>query len=287
MDETVELRDRVRGLVKAMPGAQRKFAAAIGLDETKLSKALNGTRRFSPHELVRVAEYCGVTVNWLLNGSDDALTVTAVPAPAARLASDDPDHLAQSEPRRRILETAWALIAERGYHKVRIADIAEACGTSTATIHYHFPSKTEVLNEALRRNVKLAFDRQVAELHSIEDAHERLHRLVELQLPNDGVLRAEWSVWLQVWNEVALDPSFRSLYHDSIGRWERTIAMTIRSGREQGVFSVADPDAATTRLTALIDGLGIQVLTGRPGSTAESMRAHLHDFIESSIVKGA
>ncbi|MFI5590986.1 TetR family transcriptional regulator C-terminal domain-containing protein [Amycolatopsis sp. NPDC051758] len=287
MDETAELRDRVRGLVKAVPGAQREFAAAIGLDETKLSKALNGTRRFSPHELVRVAEHCGVTVNWLLNGSDDAVTVTAVPAPAARLVSDDPDHLAQSEPRRRILETAWALIAERGYHKVRIADIAKACGTSTATIHYHFPSKTEVLNEALRRNVKLAFDRQVAELHSIEDAHERLHRLVELQLPTDGVLRAEWSVWLQVWNEVALDPSFRSLYHDSIGRWERTIAMTIRSGREQGVFSVADPDAATTRLTALIDGLGIQVLTGRPGSTAESMREHLHDFIESSIVKGA
>lgn len=286
MDETAELRDRVRGLVKAMPGAQREFAAAIGLDETKLSKALNGTRRFSPHELVRVAEYCGVTVNWLLNGSDDAVTVTAVPAPATRLVSDDPDHLAQSEPRRRILETAWALIAERGYHKVRIADIAEACGTSTATIHYHFPSKTEVLNEALRRNVKLAFDRQVAELHSIEDAHERLHRLVELQLPTDGVLRAEWSVWLQVWNEVALDPSFRALYHDSIGRWERTIAMTIRSGREQGVFSVADPDAATTRLTALIDGLGIQVLTGRPGSTAESMREHLHDFIERSIVKG-
>ncbi|WIX99730.1 TetR family transcriptional regulator C-terminal domain-containing protein [Amycolatopsis mongoliensis] len=287
MDETAELRDRVRGLVKAMPGAQREFAAAIGLDETKLSKALNGTRRFSPHELVRVAEYCGVTVNWLLNGSDDAITVTAVPAPAARPASDDPDHLAQSEPRRRILETAWALIAERGYHKVRIADIAEACGTSTATIHYHFPSKTEVLNEALRRNVKLAFDRQVAELHSIEDAQERLHRLVELQLPTEGVLRAEWSVWLQVWNEVALDPGFRALYTDSIDRWYRTIAMTIRTGREQGVFAVTDADAATTLLTALIDGLGIQVMTGRPGSSVESMREHLHDFIESSIVKGA
>ncbi|WIV55033.1 TetR/AcrR family transcriptional regulator [Amycolatopsis nalaikhensis] len=286
MDETADLRDRIRGLVKAMPGAQREFAAAIGLDETKLSKALNGTRRFSPHELVRVAEHCGVTVNWLLNGSDDAVTVTAVPAPAARLASDDPDHLAQSEPRRRILETAWALIAERGYHKVRIADIAEACGTSTAAIHYHFPSKTEVLNEALRRNVKLAFDRQVAELHSISDAHERLLRLVELQLPTDGVLRAEWSVWLQVWNEVALDPAFRDLYTDSIDRWYRTIAMTIRTGREQGVFRVTDPDAATTRLTALIDGLGIQVLTGRPGSSAESMREHLRDFIERSIVKG-
>ncbi|MFE0021456.1 TetR family transcriptional regulator C-terminal domain-containing protein [Amycolatopsis sp. NPDC059021] len=286
MDETDELRARVRELVRSMPGAQREFAAAIGLDETKLSKALTGTRRFSPHELVRVAEYCGVTVNWLLNGSDDAKTVTAVPSPAAGSASD-PEHLTQSEPRRRILETAWQLIAERGYHRVRIADIAKACGTSTATIHYHFPSKTEVLNEALRRNVKLAFDRQVAELHTIDDAHERLLRLVELQLPADGVLRAEWSVWLQVWNEVSLDPTLRSLYTDSYDRWLRTIAMTIRTGQEQGVFRDVDPDDATTRLTALIDGLGIQVLTGRPGSSVATMRRHLNDFIAATIVGGA
>jgi len=285
MDETAELRTRVRELIRSMPGAQREFAAAIGLDETKLSKALTGTRRFSPHELVRVAECCGVTVNWLVNGSDDAMTVTAVPAPAARPASD-PEHYTRSEPRRRILETAWRLIAERGYHRVRIADIAKACGTSTATIHYHFPSKTEVLNEALRRNVKLAFDRQVAELHAVSDAHDRLLRLVELQLPADGVLRAEWSVWLQVWNEVSLNPKLRSLYTDSYDRWCRTIAMTIRTGQEQDAFRVADPDAATAQLTALIDGLGIQVLTGRPGSTVATMRAHLHDFIERTIVRG-
>jgi AcrR family transcriptional regulator len=285
MDETAELRTRVRELIRSMPGAQREFAAAIGLDETKLSKTLTGTRRFSPHELVRVAECCGVTVNWLINGSDDALTVTAVPAPAARPASDPEQHT-QSEPRRRILETAWRLIAERGYHRVRIADIAKACGTSTATIHYHFPSKTEVLNEALRRNVKLAFDRQVAELHAVDDAHDRLLRLVELQLPADGVLRAEWSVWLQVWNEVSLNPKLRSLYTDSYDRWYQTIAMTIRTGQEQDAFRVADPDAATVQLTALIDGLGIQVLTGRPGSTVATMRAHLHDFIERTIVRG-
>ncbi|MFF4592083.1 TetR family transcriptional regulator C-terminal domain-containing protein [Amycolatopsis sp. CA-161197] len=286
MDESEELRTRVRELIRSMPGAQREFAAAIGLDETKLSKALTGTRRFSPHELVRVAEYCGVTVNWLLNGSDDAKTVTAVPALAARPESD-PEHHTQSEPRRRILETAWLLIAERGYHRVRIADIAKACGTSTATIHYHFPSKAEVLNEALRRNVKLAFDRQVAELHAVADAHDRLLKLVELQLPADGVLRAEWSVWLQVWNEVSLAPELRSLYTDSYDRWYRTILMTIRTGQEQHAFRVADPEAATEQLTALIDGLGIQVLTRKPGSTVATMRAHLHDFIERSIVKGA
>ncbi|PXY19109.1 TetR/AcrR family transcriptional regulator [Prauserella muralis] len=284
MAETDELRKRVRSLIPVRAGAQREFATAIGLDETKLSKSLKGTRRFSPHELVRIAEYSGVTVNWLLNGSDDAVTVTAVPAPTARSASAPVDG-PQPEPRRRILETAWELIATRGYHRVRIADIAKECGTSTASIHYYFPTKDDVLNEALRRNVKLAFDRQVAELHTIDNAHERLLRLVELQLPTEGLLRDEWSVWLQVWNESALNPELRSLYWDSYDRWFRTIAMTIRSGQEQGVFRTRDPDEITTQLSALIDGLGIQVLTGKPGSSVEAMREHLKDFIDRNIVQ--
>lgn len=276
-----ELRDRVRGLLPARPGAQREFAAAIGLDETKLSKSLKGTRRFSPHELVRIAEHSGVTVNWLLNGSDDAATVTAVPAPSASTTQDGP----QPETRRRILETAWELIAERGYHHVRIADIAKACGQSTASIHYHYPTKHAVLTEALRRNVKLAFDRQVAELHTIDNAYDRLLRLVELQLPTDGLLRDEWSVWLQVWNECALNPDMRGLYSDSYDRWFHTIAMTIRSGQQQGVFAERDADAITTQLSALVDGLGIQVLTGKPGSSVEAMREHLKDFIDRTIVQ--
>ena len=93
-------------------------------------------------------------------------------------------------------------------------------------------------------------------------------------------------MWLQVWNESALNPKFRSLYWDSYDRWFRTIAMTIRSGQQQGVFREQDPDRATFQLTALIDGLGIQVLTGKPGSSVTAMREHLRDFIERNIVGG-
>jgi AcrR family transcriptional regulator len=276
MDIADEVRNRVRGLIQATPGAQREFAEGIGLDATKLSKALSGTRRFSPAELVRIAEYSGVTVNWLLHSSNEAKAITAQAARSIQPPAD-------GEPRRRILDTAWQLIAEHGYHRVRVADIANACGTSTATIHHHFPTKAEVLNEALRRNVKLAFDRQVAELHTVADTHQRLLRLVELRLPKDGLPRAEWSVWLQALTESSLNPKVRALYWDSYDRWYRTIAMTIQTGQEHGVFREQDPGQATAQLTGLIDGLGIQVLTGRPGSSVAAMRALLHDFIERDI----
>lgn len=278
------LRDRVRDVLREHPGSQRAFAEQIGLDATKLSKSLAGTRRFTPAELTRIAETGNVTVNWLINGSDEAETVAAAPQRSAVLARTGDAREAGRH--QQILDAAWHLIAERGYHAVRISDVAKACGISAATIHYHFPGRDDLLTEALRHSVRQAFDRQVAELHSIEDAHERLLRLVELQLPKPGLLRLEWSIWLQVWNESARNPKMGVLHSDSYTRWHDTIARTIREGQQQGVFVAdTDPEDLTVPLTALIDGLGIQVLTDRPGRSVERMRQVLHDHVNRAIVR--
>ncbi|MFR9728246.1 TetR family transcriptional regulator C-terminal domain-containing protein [Saccharopolyspora sp. MS10] len=276
------LRARVREVVAGYPHSHRAFADRIGLDATKLSKSLNGVRRFTPAELTRIAELGQVTVNWLINGRDDADTVAAAPRRAAR-----PAQRSGGDRYQQILDAAWELIAERGYHAVRVADIAEACGMSAAAIHYHFPGRDDLLTEALRHSVRQAFDRQVAELHSIEDAHQRLLRLVELQLPGSPELRREWSIWLQVWNESALRPELRGLHGDSYTRWHDTIARTLRQGQRQGVFAEGDAEELAVRLTALIDGLGIGVLTGRPGRSVERMRRVLHDFISHDVVGNA
>ena len=285
-DTADQLRRRVREVVDQHPGTQREFATAVGLDPTKLSKAMTGVRRFTPPELTRIAELADVTVNWLLNGSDDAETVAAAPGRSARRRAGPAVPSAQAPERGRqqqILDAAWRLIAERGYHAVRVSDVAAACGTSTAAIHYHFPGRDDLLTESLKHSVKQAFDRQVAELHRIDDARERLLRLVELQLPTPGHLEQEWSIWLQVWNESALRPGLRALHSEAYTRWHDTIARTVREGQEQGAFTGADPEDVTVRLTALIDGLGIQVLTGRPGRSVERMRRVLREFVDREI----
>ncbi|MFF7655617.1 TetR family transcriptional regulator C-terminal domain-containing protein [Streptomyces sp. NPDC007983] len=274
-------RQRVREVLRGYPGSQRAFADEMGLDPTKLSKSLSGARRFTPAELTRIAEIGNVTVNWLVNGSDEADTVSAVPQRSAR----QPVRGGDTSRYRQILDAAWRLIAERGYHAVRVADVAEACGTSAATIHYYFPGRDGLLTEALRHSVQQAFDRQVAELHSIEAADQRLLRLVELQLPTPGALQREWSIWLQVWNETALRPELRALHTDSYARYHETVARTIAEGQAQGVFTDADPEELAVSLTALIDGLGIQVLTGRPGRTVERMRRILYDFVQREILR--
>ncbi|GAB3465577.1 TetR family transcriptional regulator C-terminal domain-containing protein [Streptomonospora sediminis] len=288
------LRQRVRELILRSGWSQREFADTMKLEPSKLSKSLKGTRRFSAAELIRIADAADVTVNWLLNGRDDAATVVAIP-PAQRTPAEaegrrtEPGNGAaggrsgSSERRRQIVEAAWQLIAENGYHSVRTADIARACGTSGATIHYHFPTLRDLLDEALRSSAKQAFDRQVAVLHSIPHARERLDRLIELQLPHSGHLTREWSIWMQVWTESTLHPHLRELHAAYYQRWHDTVAQTVREGIAEGVFCECDPEAVAMHLTALIDGLAIQVLTQRPGRTVQRMRETLRDFVATRI----
>ncbi|MDQ8705548.1 TetR/AcrR family transcriptional regulator [Streptomyces sp. LHD-70] len=187
--------------------------------------------------------------------------------------------------RRRILEETWQLIAERGIHSVRIADIARACGTSTGTVHYHFPGKDDVLAEALRHCVSQAFTRQSIELRAIDDAHARMLKLIDLQLPRFGQVRDEWSIWLQYWAEAALRPELRPAHNEYYDRWQDTVRRIARRGQRQGVFRTdVDPDVVALRLTALTDGAAIQVLTGVRGMTVSTMRELLVEQVARELL---
>lgn len=62
------LQDRVRQLIQERDLTQAAFAAAIGMDATKLSKSLTGTRRFSSFDLALIADRCDVSVDYLVTG---------------------------------------------------------------------------------------------------------------------------------------------------------------------------------------------------------------------------
>src|ERR1700753_1137781 len=69
--------DRVLSLIKGSGLSRGAFAQEIGLDDSKLSKSLSGTRRFSSLDLARIADRCDVTVDWLVTGEEQPLAVAA------------------------------------------------------------------------------------------------------------------------------------------------------------------------------------------------------------------
>jgi AcrR family transcriptional regulator len=56
--------------------------------------------------------------------------------------------------RQQILETAQRLFAEQGYDATSLQMIADEMGLTKAAVYYHFPTKSEILHEAMRPGIE-------------------------------------------------------------------------------------------------------------------------------------
>lgn len=296
-DSAGDVSVRVRQVIGEAGCSQREFARRIVMDPSKLSRSLGGSRRFTVAELARIADAGGVDAAWLLgSGAGDGRGARPTagtgghgvrsgpggpggPGAPRRHGTHGTDGThavpAASEggrPRQIVRETV-RLIAERGFHAVRVSDIAEACETSTAAIHYHFPGRAELLEAAVRWCMDEDTERRAARTAEADDAADELRQLIELQIPLSAQQRRQWRVWLDLWAEAARSTAVGRLHVDYYRQWRTTVADVLRRGVAQGVFRDVDPESAALHLTALIDGLAAQVLATAPdGKSAETMR---------------
>ncbi|MFJ9083802.1 TetR family transcriptional regulator C-terminal domain-containing protein [Streptomyces sp. NPDC102384] len=274
--------ERARQVVLSAPMSQREFADRVGMDPTALSKALRGNRRLRDVEVAAIAQVGKVSQRYLRTGAGRP------PVPrqgtngtqSTRRRADAVD----AELRRtQILEATARLIARRGFHKVRVADIAEACGTSTGTVHYHFPTKDAALRAALLFYADRFHTRLEAEFETADSTVEKLRRLIEVQLTTTEEDADEWSVWVQSWNEAILDPSLRDGQRGVYAGWHGVVLDLVRTCQREGMADGVDAQALAARFTGLVDGLAIQVLAGTGDMDAARMRELLLDAFEPYI----
>ncbi|QTX06021.1 TetR/AcrR family transcriptional regulator [Agromyces archimandritae] len=217
-------------------------------------------------------------------GPSPAGTSPSRPSEKAPISRADEPGEAKST-RARILDATARLIAERGFHAVRVSDVARELGISTSLVHYHFDGKHDLLNDALMHAVDRAFNRQSDVLKRIDDAHERLLTLIDMQLPRMGELRDEWSIWVQFWAEATVRPELRTAHQGYYDRWYETVQRTVQRGKRQNIFrSDVDPETVAHRLTAMTDGLAIQYLTGSPRITITAMKEILVRYISDELL---
>ncbi|MFD4344602.1 TetR family transcriptional regulator C-terminal domain-containing protein [Streptomyces coelicoflavus] len=246
---TADTAARVREVIAAAGVSQREFARRVVMDPSKLSRSLSGTRRFTAAELARIADEGRVDVGRLLG----ARPREKATAPAVGVEGGRPLQIVRETVR---------LIAEHGFHAVRVADIARACATSSAAIHYHFPGRAELLEAAVRWCMDEDTARRAALIAEADDAAAELRQLVALQTPRTAQQRRQWAVWLDLWAEAARSTAVGRLHSEYYRQWRETVADVVRRGVAQGVFRAGtDPQAAALTLTALIDGLATHVLS--------------------------
>jgi AcrR family transcriptional regulator len=183
-----------------------------------------------------------------------------------------------------ILAAAVAVISERGLAATRISDVAERAGTSAPGVLYWFATKDELLAEALT----FADDRFYAslknELAGLPTAAARLERLVALW-PSDGDV--ETGLWIELWARALHDPALNATRERLDRRWREEIAAIVRSGQAVGEFGPADPDEVALVLSALMDGLAIQLALRDPAVDPAKVREHCMALARAQLANGA
>ncbi len=160
-----------------------------------------------------------------------------------------------------VLRAAAQAIAELGYANVRVADIAERAQMTPGHVTYYFPSKNELLLLAIRRSEEQLVDESRERLAAIEDPWERLRELIALSAAT-GPQDEGWVLWLQVWADGMVDDAVSVEHRQLDLRWFDILVEVIEYGRERGAFHVDEVGDAAEAVSALIDGLSIQVTVG-------------------------
>lgn len=186
-----------------------------------------------------------------------------------------------------ILDAAAAVIAERGWSDTRISDIAERIGASPPLVLYYFDSKDALLAAALAHRSETFYQRVSVDTASGSTAGERLWILIERSCPpiegQDEPFEVEWELWLETWARARHDGTVAEARRRMDGLFRRAITEIVTEGVAAGEFECSDPESFALHLSALIDGLAIQVLLSDEAVTRKSMLGICLDVAAKSL----
>ncbi|MGW8883806.1 TetR/AcrR family transcriptional regulator [Streptomyces sp. NPDC055749] len=188
--------------------------------------------------------------------------------------------LSAEERREEILRVAVEQIEARGVSHVRIADVASVLGVSSSLVLYHFSTKELLVAEAFAH----AAQGDLAHLRKLlskprADATTRLRSAVRWYAPT-GQSKG-WLLWIEGWAASLREPALRKVTHDLDQQWKAAIAEVVAEGAAAGEFECDHPADAAWRLTALLDGLAVQMTSYK----ASLSRAAMLEWVDDALVR--
>ncbi|MGW4170310.1 TetR/AcrR family transcriptional regulator [Streptomyces chartreusis] len=187
--------------------------------------------------------------------------------------------LSVAERREELLSAAVEQIEARGVAAVRIADVASVLGVSNALVLYHFDTKEKLVAAAFTH----AAEGDLAHLRRLlgrrTTALRRLRAAVRWYAPT-GQAKG-WRLWIEGWAAALREPTLQEVTRDLDRQWKGAIAEVIAEGVAAGEFPCPDPGGTALRLTALLDGLAVQ-LTSYPGSIS---RTRAQEWVDEALAR--
>ncbi|HJF76102.1 MAG TPA: TetR/AcrR family transcriptional regulator, partial [Brevibacterium linens] len=265
--------------------------------------SLAGTRKFRVEEISLIAELTEVTTDWLTTGRTtrpprrsivadlpagpadpgDDHTTGSLPAAETPPRTSVPEWMSKGTRNRlKIIAAAWRLYADLGIDKVRTEDVADAAGVSASAVNYHFRTKDQLLQAALRHSLDV-----IAETRHLNDSSDPigvLRHFARIHAGVDPKIRRVWSIWLQCWARAATDESARANLTAVYGEWMDMITTVIDGGQRSGRIRSGDTALMVKSLSIFIDGLGVARTTEHMPITDDEALTMLENYLAAHVL---
>ncbi|MCC6806058.1 MAG: TetR/AcrR family transcriptional regulator [Deltaproteobacteria bacterium] len=170
-----------------------------------------------------------------------------------------------------ILKTARRLFAKKGYERVSIDDIIDACGIARATFYAHFDTKRALFGELLDRlisDLKDAFVRVdvVSNVPHFEQLLANVSRLVDVLQENSDLAR------VVVLGEGGGDRELQERVREFHGHAKSMIKRALVAGTKLGLLREMDLDVAASAAVGAMKETIASMLVEGPRSKAARTR---------------
>jgi TetR/AcrR family fatty acid metabolism transcriptional regulator len=172
----------------------------------------------------------------------------------------------REDKRRRIIDAAVDVFADKGFFGARVSEIAERAGVADGTIYLYFKSKDEILISLFEEKMAEILERFVNMLSEVHDTEEKMRRYIIEHL----TLVAEQPRLMQVLTvELRQSARFMKDYAPhAFAKYLALVGSILEEGQKKGVFRKnLDPSIFRRALFGAIDEISLEwVLRGKEAS---------------------
>src|SRR5262245_39973950 len=176
-----------------------------------------------------------------------------------------------------------SVMAERGYAKATIKEIARAAGLTPGLVHYHFRDKQQILLSLVEGLAALVRSRIDSSAAGTPDRFAAIDALLGTE---DGVEATAVACWVVIGAEAVRQPEVRVLYEALMREALEELTKAFRTAMHGAGRSDATASDAAVSVMAAIEGF-FRLSAGapscvRPGSAAPAVRRIAQGFLDTA-----
>jgi TetR/AcrR family transcriptional repressor of bet genes len=170
------------------------------------------------------------------------------------------------ERREQLILATIRCVADHGLADTTIATVAQEAGLSQGIVNLHFRSKDGLLTETLRYLAD-EYRSAVQEAAAAGEVNpvDGLLAMVELDFRRSICSRDKLAVWFAFWGERRFRPTYRRICAERDRSYDDMVRLTCARLCQDGGYADVEPDLVADGLSALTDGLWLDLLV-RPES---------------------